>query len=615
MSAMKKTTAMFICLFAAITSQGQEIITPFDKAPEWSKSAIWYQIFPERFRNGDSRNNPGPQDISIPPMGQTAPEGWAVNQWTENWYGQQGWELNRGFNDNMYYRRYGGDLQGVLDKLDYLQNLGVTALFMNPLNDAPSAHKYDARNYHHIDVNFGPDPEGDNKLIATENPADPATWKWTAADKLFLKLVAEVHKRGMRIIMDYSWNHTGVMFWAWQDVLKNQANSPYKDWYEIRSFDDGNTPENEFAYTGWVGVASLPEIRKVDITTHRQNGQPYEGNINEGAKKHIFSVTQRWLAPDGNRANGIDGFRLDVADQIGLGFWRDFRKEVRRINPDAYLVGEVWWDTWPDKLMDPTPYTQGDIFDAVMFYQAYRPARYFFAKTDFPLDAAQFKNELEHEWNRLPEDKRYAMMNVSSTHDTPRLLTDFYNTNKYKFQANPRDNPNYRTGKPDEETYKRLRLYLVHLFTSIGAPQIWNGEEMGMWGADDPDPRKPLWWPDYQFADETRNNLQPGEKEYDKVGFNQQTFDWYKKLIAIRKENPVLVNGKIEFIKAEGHTLIYKRYDEQNEVLVFFNLEEGSQNFPLPEGAVYKSLLDDKVVSGVLHLEPLEAAALVKKGK
>jgi cyclomaltodextrinase len=173
MSAMKKTTAMFICLFAAITSQGQEIITPFDKAPEWSKSAIWYQIFPERFRNGDSRNNPGPQDISIPPMGQTAPEGWAVNQWTENWYGQQGWELNRGFNDNMYYRRYGGDLQGVLDKLDYLQNLGVTALFMNPLNDAPSAHKYDARNYHHIDVNFGPDPEGDNKLIATETPPTP----------------------------------------------------------------------------------------------------------------------------------------------------------------------------------------------------------------------------------------------------------------------------------------------------------------------------------------------------------------------------------------------------------------------------------------------------------
>ncbi|TFF40672.1 glycoside hydrolase family 13 protein [Mucilaginibacter psychrotolerans] len=613
MPVMNKTTIMLICLFAAFASEGQNPATPFDKAPEWSKSAIWYQIFPERFRNGGSRNNPRPQDISIPPMGQIAPEGWAVNQWTEDWYGQQGWELNRSFNDNMYYRRYGGDLQGVLDKLDYLQNLGVTALFMNPLNDAPSAHKYDARNYHHIDVNFGPDPDGDIKLIATENPADPATWKWTAADKLFLKLVREVHRRGMRLIMDYSWNHTGVMFWAWQHVLKNQSQSAYKDWYEIRSFDDANNPGNEFAYTGWVGVASLPEIRKVDITTHRQNGQPYEGNINEGAKKHIFAVTQRWLAPNGKAADGIDGFRLDVADQIGLGFWRDFRKKVRSIKPDAYLVGEIWWDNWPDKLMDATPYTQGDVFDAVMFYHAYRPARYFFAKTDFPLDAAQLRNELEHEWSRLPEDKRYAMMNVSSTHDTPRLLTDFYNANKYKFQANPRENPYYRTGKPDEETYKRLRLYLVHLFTSIGAPQIWNGEEMGMWGADDPDPRKPLWWADYQFADETRNNLQPGDKQYDQVGFNQQQFDWYKKLIAIRKDNQVLVNGKIEFIVAEGHTLVYRRYDELNEVLVFFNLEEGAINFPLREGTVYKTLLNDSAISGMLHLEPLEAAILMKR--
>ncbi|OOQ60078.1 glycoside hydrolase family 13 protein [Mucilaginibacter pedocola] len=608
---MKKYTLMCICLFAAFGSRAQEA-TPFDKAPEWSKSAIWYQIFPERFRNGDSKNNPTLANINIPPMGQIAPEGWAVNQWTEDWFGQQGWETGRDFNDNMYYRRYGGDLQGILDKLDYLQDLGVNALFINPLNDAPSAHKYDARHYHHIDVNFGPDPEGDNKIIAAENPADPKTWQWTAADKLFLKLVSEVHRRHMRIIMDYSWNHTGVMFWAWQDVLKNQSRSAYKDWYEIRSFDDGNTPENEFAYTGWVGVSSLPEIRKVDITTQRQNGQPYEGNINEGAKKHIFAVTERWLSPDGKPENGIDGFRLDVADQIGLGFWREFRHQVRRIKPDAYLVGEIWWDQWPDKLMDPTPYTQGDVFDAVMFYQAYRPARYFFAKTDFPLNAENFKNSLEYEWNRLPEDKRYAIMNVSSTHDTPRLLTDFYNTNKYKFQANPRENPHYRTGKPDEETYQRLRLYLVHLFTSIGAPQIWNGEEMGMWGADDPDPRKPLWWPDYHFADETRTNRQPVEKQYDKVSFNQQQFDWYKKLIAIRKNNPVLVNGKIEFMTAQGGVLSYKRYNAVDEILVYFNVEDKTYTLELPEGNYVDLLTGKKIEGRVLELGALTTSVLKK---
>lgn len=591
---------------------GNDTSTPFEKAPEWSKNAIWYQIFPERFRNGDKNNNPGPADVAIAPLHQAAPEGWAVNAWTGDWYGREGWETEAGFYDNLYFRRYGGDLQGILDKLDYLQDLGITALFMNPLNDAPSSHKYDARHYHHIDVNFGPDPLGDKLIIAAENPADPATWQWTAADKLFLKLIKEVHRRGMRIIMDYSWNHTGVLFWAWQDVLKNQSASAYKDWYEIHSFADPNHPEQPFTYHGWTGVSSLPEIKKVAITTHRVDGQPYEGNINDGAKEHIFAVTQRWLAPDGNPANGIDGFRLDVADQIGLGFWREFRKEVRRIKHDAYLVGEIWWDHWPDTLMDPTPYLNGDIFDGVMFYHTYRPARYFFAKTSYAISADHFKNDLEKEWNRLPDDKRYAMMNVSSTHDTPRLLTDFYNTNIYKLQANPRENPNYLTGKPDEETYQRVRLYLVHLFTSIGAPQIWNGEEMGMWGCDDPDPRKPLWWADYRFDDETRTNIQPGEKQYDPVGFNHEHFNWYKKLIAIRKANPVLVSGNIQFVSASGGVLSYRRYDTKDEILVFFNLEATPRRFVLPATG-YINLLTDEVTTGkLLRLLPLEAAVLKK---
>ena len=594
------------------TSPLTDDITPFDGAPEWSRKAIWYQIFPERFRNGDSSNNPGPEDISIPSMGQIAPEGWAVNSWTGDWYGREGWETEEKFYDNLYYRRYGGDLQGIFDKLDYLQDLGVNALFMNPLNDAPSSHKYDARSYHHIDVNFGPNPEGDKKIIAGEDPANPASWQWTAADKLFLKLIREVHRRGMRIIMDYSWNHTGVLFWAWQDVLKNQSASVYKDWYEIHSFTNTGAPGEAFRYHGWAGVASLPEIRKVDITVPRVDGQPYEGNINEGAKQHIFAVTKRWLAPDGNAANGIDGFRLDVADQIGLGFWRDYRKEVRHIKHDAYLVGEIWWDNWPDRLMDPAPYLQGDIFDGVMFYHTYRPARYFFAKTAYPIDAAHFKTDLEKEWNRLPEDKRYAMMNVSSTHDTPRLLTDFYNNNIYKLQANPRENPNYLTGAPDEETYRRVRLYLIHQFTSIGAPHVWNGEEMGMWGADDPDPRKPLWWNDYQFEDETRTNIQQAEKLYDKVGFNREHFNWYKKLIAIRKANPVLTGGNIRFISARGGVLSYSRYNMQDEVLVFFNLESAPRRFVLP-AAGYINLLTGETITGkLLRLIPLTAAILKK---
>ncbi|HNY02111.1 MAG TPA: glycoside hydrolase family 13 protein [Bacteroidales bacterium] len=570
-----------------------------DSPPEWSKHAIWYQIFVERFYNGDASNDPKPANINIPPLGVIAPEGWKITPWTQDWYGHDSWWMNdRSFGDNLQFRRYGGDLRGVIDKLGYLLDLGINAIFLNPINDAPSLHKYDVRNYHHIDVNFGPDPDGDNRLIASENPADPATWKWTSADKLFLELVKKAHALGMRIIMDYSWNHTGVMFWAWQDILKNQEKSAYKDWFAIRSFDDPATPGNEFAYSGWANVPSLPEIRKTDVIPPRVNGYPYEGNINEGAKKHIFAVAKRWLAPDGDPSRGIDGFRLDVADQVGMGFWREFRKTVRSVKPDAYLVGEIWWAKWPDKLMDPIPYTGNGIFDAVMLYQAYKPARYFFAKNDYGIDAKALADSLTLLWGRMPSANRHAMMNTASSHDTPRLLTDFYNPNRYKFHSSPSEDSTFLTGKPDEETYRRLKLYLLFTFTSIGAPHIWNGEEMGMWGADDPYNRKPLWWKEFTFEKETRNNWQPGEKSYDPVGFNQGQFDWYKLLAGIRKNHPALATGAIEFMVTEGKKLVYKRFNDKEEILVLFNLEATSQTFTLPKALGFVNLLTGKPVKG-----------------
>jgi glycosidase len=609
---MKKLFIALFFLFQA-TAFTQSSKTSLDQPPAWAKTAIWYQIFVERFYNGDKKNDPKPENINIPPLNQIAPQGWAITPWTQNWFEEEDWAKATGkpFMDNLQYRRFGGDLQGVLDKLDYLQELGITAIFINPINDAPSLHKYDARYYHHIDVNFGPDPAGDNFIIASENPADPATWKWTSSDKLFLKLIAEAHKRGIKVIMDYSWNHTGTMFWAWQDILKKQSASVYKDWYNIITYDDPWTPQNEFSYQGWLGIKSLPELKKVNITTKRVNGHPYEGDINPGAKEHIFAVTKRWLAPDGDNTRGIDGFRLDVADQIGLVFWRDWRKFVRSLQPDAYLVGEIWWEQWPDRLMDPSPYTKGDVFDAVMFYQVYRPARYFFARTNYPIDAKQFRDSLEIQWNRLRPENLYAMMNVSSSHDSPRLLTDFYNPTKYKYHAIPREDSLYRTGKPDPETYKRLRLYLVWLFTTVGAPQIWNGEEMGMWGDDDPDCRKPLWWKEYKFDPETRNNYQPGPKSYDPVGFNQEQFDLYKKLILIRKSYPVLSTGKFEFLMAKGSKLVYKRADGKNELVVMINAGDTPQTFTLPGNNAFKDILNNIPINGNnLILEPLTAVIL-----
>jgi glycosidase len=224
--------------------------------PGWSGDAIWYQVFVERFRNGDPSNDPTAHDIEGV-TDQPPPDGWRPTPWTQDWYRQEPWAVATGkdFYGTVQFRRYGGDLQGLMDRLDYLQELGVTALYLNPVNDAPSLHKYDARNYHHIDRNFGPDPRGDETRISSEDPVDPSTWRWTSADSLFLALVKEIHRRDMRIIVDYSWNHTGITFWAWRDVLARQRASPFADWYAVDRFDDPATPDtSEFSYRGWVGV-------------------------------------------------------------------------------------------------------------------------------------------------------------------------------------------------------------------------------------------------------------------------------------------------------------------------------------------------------------------------
>ena len=610
---MKKISFLFFIILLLFNMCDRQKNDRFNQPPAWAKDVVWYQIFPERFHNGDPANDPRPENIYSASNFRPVPADWSVTPWTHNWYAQEEWAKNMDvdFYSGLQLRRFGGDLQGIIDKLDYLQNLGVTAIYLNPVNDAPSLHKYDARNYRHIDVNFGPDPEGDNRIMASETPDDPSTWQWTSADKLFLKLVDEIHKRNMKVIVDYSWNHTGVEFWAWKDVVKNQEKSKYKDWYDIEKFDNPKTPENEFEYKGWLNIKSLPELRKVNTPKHHQPGHPFEGDLNPGAKKHIFAVTTRWLAPDGDVSKGIDGYRLDVADHIPMGFWRDYRKLVKSINPDAYLVGEIWWEEWPDKLMNPVPYVSSDVFDAVMFYQLYRPARYFFGKMNDSINARQFRDSLEFQWRRLKKPFRYGMMNVNATHDTPRLPTSFANPTKYKYKAKPNENPDYFTGKPDEETYRRVKLYLIHQFTNVGAPHIWNGDEMGMWGADDPDCRKPLWWQEYDFDPEYRNNIRPGKKEYDQPGFNHELFTFYKKLISIRKENKVLSDGEIRFITVKGKKLQYERYDKDGLIIVLFNLNKAPGTFQLPKEGNYIDLMDNSTVTGgSVTLQPLEGKIL-----
>ncbi len=561
--------------------------------PAWSQDAIWYQIFVERFRNGDPANDPTAHDI-IGFTDQPAPPGWQPAPWSHDWYAVEPWARAAGktFDQSIQFRRYGGDLQGVLDRLDYLQGLGVTALYFNPLNDAPSLHKFDARNYRHIDRNFGPDPRGDEARMAAEDPDNPATWTWTAADSLFLALVSEVHRRGMKLIVDYSWNHTGITFWAWQDVLRRQAASPYAGWYEIQRFDDPATPDtSEFAYRGWAGVPWLPELKKVGRPEGKTHG-PIEGNLVPGVRDLVFNVTRRWLDPngDGDPSDGIDGFRLDVAEMVPLGFWRDYRRFVRGINPEAYLVGEIWFEEWPDKIYDPRPWLQGDVFDAVMNYRWYLPTRGFFARTEPRLTPGGYAAVLDSLGADMDSSHQRAMMNLTASHDTPRFATSIYNPGKFKYHNRPQEDPNYRIDRPDAETRVTQEMILVQQFTWVGAPHIWNGDEVGMWGADDPDMRKPLVWADLRYDDETAHVLARPRKR-DRVTPDTALFRIYQELIALRKNNlRLMVDGSVRWLMTDDARSVgaYERVLGDQRAVVVFNNSESRQDVAVDASGRYR---------------------------
>ncbi len=603
--------------------------TSFSAAPQWSKEVIWYQIFVERFRNGDSTNDPTPSDMEggFPDV---LPEDWKITPWGHDWYSHESWldsvEAD-GFYSKIQTRRYGGDLQGVLDKLDYIESLGVTAIYFNPLNDSPSLHKYDARSYTHIDRNFGPDPQGDVSVMNSEINDDPSTWNWTTADRLFLKVIDECHKKGIRVIMDYSWNHTGRVFWALNDIRKNGKNSRFADWYNIYQYDDPATPDNELKYEGWGGNNPYMPVFRKDIIPPDDKVMPFEGNFHsESLKQHIFDVTRRWLDPDGNGdpEDGVDGFRLDVAGEIPVGFWRDYRKVVRALNPEAYLIGEIWWLEWPDKLLDPAVFLEGDQYDAIMNYRWFRIARGFFGQAEPILSPSGFVSEIERINKGIRTENLQAMMNVASTHDSPRLSTSLYNKTMDKYNAKPSDNPDYKINKPDEVTRKEQILLLAHQFTFIGAPQIWNGEEAGMWGADDPDCRKPLVWDDLIYEDERANYDPATKRTTDVVKADTALLGLYKKLCMIRKENPVLIYGDLNFTLVDDQKMLlaYSRSDENNEIVAIFNRSDSTQEVILPVRytANYTDILSQDAVvhtstdgTVLLNLQPLSAIILKKE--
>ena len=534
-----------------------------ERVPDWSKKVVWYQIFPERFCNGDKTNDPTPKDMEGG-WPYFIPEGWQISTWTSDWYRLQPWEKATGkdFYGNVGVRRYGGDLQGIIDKLDYLQDLGVTAIYLNPVFESPSLHKYDAAYYNHIDNNFGPDPEGDRKVWATETQNDPSTWKWTSADKLFLKLVDDCHKRGMKIIIDGVFNHVGAMFWAFRDVEEKQQNSEFKDWFTIHEWDNPATKENEFKYEGWFGVKDLPELKED------------ENGLIPPIQNHIKAIVQRWMDPnnDGDPSDGIDGWRLDVADMVNIKFWRTFRTWVKGINPEAYITGEIWWDDWDKNVMyDASPWLQGDTFDAVMNYRFARAVKHYVANQKDKIDAEGFIDSLKTVASEYDKDNLYALMNLLDSHDVERFSSMIVNPDIwYDHHGNPQQTRDWNVSAPDELGWKKFRLAVGLQMTLPGAPMVYYGDEAGMWGGDDPDCRKPMVWKDLTYETETTHPFGL-KRDTNKVEFNSGLFDWYKKLIALRNENIELSVGDVDYKVYDNGILQYTRSLGEKKSIILVN--------------------------------------------
>lgn len=546
--------------------------------PKWAADAIFYQIFPERFANGDTSNDPTRDSLESP---ERAPETWKISPWTGDWYARADWEKKLGpnfFENGVFDRRYGGDLQGVINRLDYLSDLGINVIYFNPVFYAHSLHKYDGASFHHIDPYFGPDPQGDLALIAKETE-DPATWHWTAADKLFLDLLHQAHSRGIRVIIDGVFNHTGRDFFAFADLRQNQAASKYKDWYIVQSFDDPATPQNEFRYRGWWGVDTLPELAR------NSKGD----NLYDGPKQYIFEITKRWMDPngDGDPSDGIDGWRLDVANEVPTGFWREWNQLVRGINPQAYTVAEMWTDA--KKFIDDSG------FSATMNYYAFSfPVKGFLI--DEVLPPREAERQLNDRREAYSEATQYALQNLIDSHDTDRVASMIVNAGRrpykqperfdYDINVSPRYIADYDVRKPNEHERRIQRLVTLMQMTYVGPPMIYYGTEAGMWGADDPCDRQPMVWPDLNYEPQQSDPLGRA-RQADTVEFDPLLFGYYRAAISLRHNNSALRHGTIEFVQADNKAnfLAFRRSDESQTLFVGLNRGEAEYRWEIPLSA------------------------------
>ena len=603
--------AFALLVLAAGATRGENAMKSEEFVPDWAKDAVWYQIFPERFRNGDPSNDPTKADIAGAfPDAPGLP--WRVHPWTSDWYERQDYEKDAPipFHHLVQRRRYGGDLQGILEKLDYLQDLGINAIYLNPVFDSPSSHKYDGMSYHHIDPNFGPDPEGDRALMARENPGDPSTWVWTSADKLALELIKQCHARGIRVIFDGVFNHMGNRSWPFLDVIENQQESPYADWFTVNSWRD-EEKGTKFDYEGWFGHKTLPEFRED------------EEGIVAGPRDYIFAATRRWMDPDGDGdpSDGIDGWRLDVAFCVAHPFWKKWRKVVKGVNPDAYITAELI-----DPVPELKPYLEGDEFDAVMNYNFAFASSDYFADEKSRITTTEFDRRLRELREAFPPGVAEVQQNLFGSHDTDRIGSHIVNRDREHasnwqayFNFSKVENGQYDPRKPTPEELESQKLFAVLQMTYVGAPMIYYGDEVGMWGANDPDCRKPMVWDDMIYADEVTLPDGSNKEQGDKVEVNRDLLDHYRKLIALRRDLPALRRGSFETVLIDDDKQLYgfRRQLGDEAVLVVLNNSNEPQEASVEGDGAWEDRWNGGKVSGedgrlTLALPPRGASILVR---
>lgn len=429
--------------------------------PAWVKGAILYEIFPDSFASDFGLITGIRKEIPVECGEENVPQYKNSN--------------NSGIMKKQIpsKSKLGGTLRGIIENLPYLEDLGINCLYLTPIFTAGEYHKYDTIDYFSVDPCFG----------------DMDTLK---------ELVSECHARGIRVILDGVFNHCGENFFAFRDVLENGVNSRYRDWFFIRDYPVRTDPPN---YECFAYVKSMPKLNT--------------GNPEVAA--YFTGVGEYWI-----REAGIDGWRLDVANEVNHDFWRSFRKAVKSLKPDAFLIGEIWFDA--------REWLMGDQFDSLMNYGFANACIDFFARR--VIQVKQFDDRMSYLRMRYKKNVQQVQMNLLDSHDVPRFLS---------------------LAGGD---IRKLKLAVLFMMTHIGIPTVYYGDEKGMDGLKEDDYRRPMLWRDTDAS--------------------RELTDFYRKLISIRKKNMDQMMGEYRTIDTDlaGNTLVYSRVANGKKLFVILNNSE-----------------------------------------